>query len=90
MNAFEIIQAFSLGQIDHERCGILHMEEYPQTTLQEAFMGVRFNMASIMSGVYLWVWMSDYMLPFSERWTYRSCEGCPDGETIYLYRIENV
>jgi hypothetical protein len=90
MNAFEIIEAYSLGQIDPERSGILHMEDYPQTTLQEAFMGVRFNMASIMSGVYLWVWMSDYDLPFSESWTYRSCEGCPDGETIYLYRIENV
>lgn len=90
MKALQIIEAFVGGYENHEQSGIITLSNDYAEDIHRAFGEVVFNTAAMLPGVYLWVWKTNRDLPFSGEWNYCSHDGLKTGETIYLYRIENV
>lgn len=89
MKALEIIRCFASGEIEHEKCGVCHIDKEAKTDIKALFGDVLPSLSLPRESYYLWYWVLQGDEPSFGRADYCLIPSQYQDERIFLFAIEN-
>ena len=89
MNAIEMIRCFASGEIEHEKCGVCHIDDEAMTDIKALFGEVLKPISLPKQSYYLWYWVCVGDEPNFAKADYCLIPSKYQDERIFLFAIEN-